>query len=358
MFTKTDTLKVKGIAICMLLFHHLFRTVERLEAYQIQVRWLPPELVANLATGARLCVWLFAFVSAYGLALKYGTSEHRPSYGRFVLERWFALMKSFWPIYVVVFVLSFFLFQNPVEVYGGNPLYAVLDFLGIADFFETPMLSSVWWYMCFAQFLVLVVPGIWILMEKTGVVSILLVYVFVRFYGQGFTSLFGGAYINYIYAIMMGVGCVKYRVFERTRNFSLIGGVLEAIALLALTAGCVYLRVRFSADDVWGITPVLFGVASLCVCMFVKKYICVSALEKPLAFLGRHSGNIFMVHALLFMYYPRLVYGTHNVILSFLTLLAVSLAISIVIEQLKKWTRYDKLLSSIFQRITEKIQES
>ena len=33
MFTKNDTLKVKGIAICLLLFHHLFMSENRIDTY-------------------------------------------------------------------------------------------------------------------------------------------------------------------------------------------------------------------------------------------------------------------------------------------------------------------------------------
>ena len=38
-----------------------------------------------------------------------------------------------------------------------NIVHMFLDFMGWADFFGTPTLTGVWWYMCFAQILIWVI---------------------------------------------------------------------------------------------------------------------------------------------------------------------------------------------------------
>lgn len=70
-------------------------------------------------------------------------------------------------------------------------------------------------------------------------------------------------------------------------------------------------------------------------------------VEKVLSFLGKHSGNIFMTHALIYTFYPNVVYYTKNVILSWLTLLSISLCLSIVLEKLKELTKYNCLIKNI-----------
>lgn len=356
-FAKNDTLKVKGIAVCMLLFHHLFRTVERIEAYGLRIPgFLSPELIAFVATASRVCVWIFAFLSAYGLALKYEKVKNKTTYFRFVYHQWWSLMMPFWFIYIVVFVLSFLLFRNPMEVYAGSWLNLPLDFLGLADLFETPMLSSVWWYMCFAQVLVLVLPLLVELVDRTGVCSIAIVYLFLSFFGSGFTSTYGGAYANYIYAILLAILCVKYRLFERFGQIRGKGAALaEGITLLAVFAGGACLKVRMSGTVIERVGTMVSAVSVMALCLFAQKYIRIPWIEKVLAFLGKHSGNIFMIHGLIFVYHPEIVYWSGRVSVSFITLLVISLTASILIEQMKKWLRYDRLMSTVSKSILEKL---
>jgi uncharacterized membrane protein len=60
-----DTLLIKGIAICLMLWHHLF--------------FQNPEfgfLVFHTAQLSKLCVALFLFISGYGLTIQYNTIQY------------------------------------------------------------------------------------------------------------------------------------------------------------------------------------------------------------------------------------------------------------------------------------------
>ena len=103
-FDKTETGKVKGIAICLLLFHHLFYSQARVDAGGVVFRWLPQSLVMSLATGARVCVPIFVFLSAYGLTVQYGKLGDAPSRRDrliFMKKHWLSLMKPYWFIYIL-----------------------------------------------------------------------------------------------------------------------------------------------------------------------------------------------------------------------------------------------------------------
>ncbi|MBS6765015.1 MAG: hypothetical protein KH304_15740, partial [Clostridium sp.] len=116
MFKRIDTLKVKGIAISLLLFHHLFYSTARIEANGVVFHLLSQDTVEGLATASRICVWIFAFLSAYGLTSKYIKEDiKRPTI--FIAKSWISLMKSYWFIYIIVFILSFIFFNNPLEIY-------------------------------------------------------------------------------------------------------------------------------------------------------------------------------------------------------------------------------------------------
>ena len=70
-FDKRQTLKVKGVAICLLLFHHLFYASSRLDAGGVSFPVVSRETIMAIASGCRVCVWMFVFLSSYGLAKRY-----------------------------------------------------------------------------------------------------------------------------------------------------------------------------------------------------------------------------------------------------------------------------------------------
>lgn len=74
----------------------------------------------------------------------------------------------------------------------------------------------------------------------------------------------------------------------------------------------------------------------------------LSVIEKGLAFCGRHSMNIFLFHTFIYYYWFReFIYATRNPLLIFVTLFAICLILSVIIEKLKRFIRFDKFVSKI-----------
>ena len=68
----------------------------------------------------------------------------------------------------------------------------------------------------------------------------------------------------------------------------------------------------------------------------IHKYI-----TKVLAFIGKHSMNIFLFHTFIFYFwFQDIVYASRNPIIIFLTLLAICIPISMALEWIKKYTIY------------------
>ena len=67
--TKTISEKIKGIAILLMIAHHLFMVGSGKNFIPLN-SWIPVELFFSV-TG-KICVGLFAFVSGYGLFLANG----------------------------------------------------------------------------------------------------------------------------------------------------------------------------------------------------------------------------------------------------------------------------------------------
>ena len=66
-FTVDKTNLCKGVAILIMLFHHLFFRPESwsLYFYTIKIREIP--LIGYIASQGKMCVAIFIFLSAYGL---------------------------------------------------------------------------------------------------------------------------------------------------------------------------------------------------------------------------------------------------------------------------------------------------
>lgn len=110
---KQQTTKIKGVAILLLLFHHLFYSASRMEENQMVFHLVSETFVQNIALCARVCVWIFAFLSAFGLSRKYrmlSSSHDGQSVNQFIKAHWISLMKPYWFVFVLIFLrpLCFF----------------------------------------------------------------------------------------------------------------------------------------------------------------------------------------------------------------------------------------------------------
>lgn len=354
-FTKSDTLKTKGIAICLLLFHHAFRTVNHIANANVVIPdFLTAETIASIAYDFRICVWIFAFLSAYGLGKKYLENKRDMSPTLFIYYQYWGLMKPYWFIYILVFILSFFIFTDPLTIYKGNYLHILLDFLGLSDLFTAPMLTSVWWYMSFAQILVLLIPALVLFVDKFGVLSLFIAHFGLLSFGSGFHSDYGGYYSIYLYTVLMAVLCAKYSIFEKLCKRNLLLSILGFVLLPIIFFGCAHLKVYFSGTVISSISTVFSGISAIALCLFVMRYTQVPVVKQVLSFLGKHSGNIFMIHSLILSYYPKIIFVSRSILISFLTLLVISLMCSIVIELIKKVLHYDTFITKISQTFLRK----
>lgn len=339
---KQQTMKIKGVAILMLLFHYLFYSASRIEENQMVFYLLPQQLIQNIALCARVCVWIFAFLSAFGLSRKYmmlKTPCDRRSINHFVRSHWISLMKPYWFVFVLMFLASFVIFQNPMDIYQWNPVYIFLGFFGASDFFGTPTLCGVWWYMCFAQIVLFFIPILFELCRKLGWITIVICFVLIQFAGEGIKSSYGGAYIGYLMVVLVGILCAQNNTFERIKEkmFHKWQRILLAMVLLAAIFISLYVQLMYS----WGDRARLFmSLAAILISLFVYLFMTYPVLECVLKFLGKYSGIIFMVHGFAYLHYPKLIYWSHNVVLTYLTLLVVSLLLSMGIMQLQRLLHY------------------
>ena len=359
-FTKTDTAKVKAIAIILMMFHHLFRVDRYIVAFQIKLpSFLNETQVTRIATDARICVWIFVFLSAYGVATKLCSNPNGESVSKTIFKQWWALMKPYWFVYMLLFFVSFLFPQSAYAFHQGSWPRILADFIGIAEFIGTDLWMGVWWYMCFAQVLLLILPLLLILVDKIGVLILPIAYLTVQFVNPGIKSTYGGYYGNYLYAVVLAVLFVKYELFERLgKKREGMFATLEAIFFLSAFLMLAHWKVSLSSTAFSGIATLLSAFSVAFLCLFAQKYLTAKWMESVLAYLGKHSGNIYLVHFAVYIYLPQIVFCTKTVVGSVAILLGISLVISIILEGLKKLIQYDKLMNVICDKILKCVSGS
>ena len=356
-FDKDDSTLLKGCAILMMLFHHLFLSKSRFKGYEISFAPFSMNFVVNVAYMFKFAMGLYAFISGYGLLLSFQNLTDRKSITRNTKRRLLKLFFSFLFCYVICFIASMCIDRYPLQVYFKRNvlegvIYLILDTLGLSDLFGTPTLISSWWYMSAAIMFIILAPMIISGTKKTGYLpACFLCIALPRLIGNGFPG--GTNPWSVLLPYLLGMIAADYSVFDKIDAFlsSKKFGFWAVLAFCLLGMALSYgVSTMVKRKEVWELHFGLLTIPWILFCNYILGSI--SFLRKPLIFLGKHSMNIYFTHTFIRSRYGNsLVYSRGHFVMVFLTLLFLSLLLSIFIESFKKVLRYDKFTKSIIERI-------
>ena len=358
-FTKEHSALVKGAALLMMLWHHNFLE-GRFEKYDLNLWPLAEYQVTDLASFFKICVSLFAFISGYGLYLSYKKSaERKVRNGDWVLSRYCSTMGGYWFVVVLSWIVCALVDGRPARIYDFDiSLFrgiwnAALDFLGLSNFFGSPILNGTWWYMSAATVFILLTPVLFWAMERFGSLTVMgIVFVLPRLCG-GYPG--GNGWLSFLMAFYMGMVFSKDALFDRWTGYweekctTLPRRALKLLGSMAALALLYKLFGRISSTMYWDIK---WGLIPVAVILFIRDYLSrIPVVSRVLMFIGDHSMNIFLTHTFIRHYYcAGFTYSWDNIPMILLVLLVISIAMSYAIEGLKKLTRYEQLLNRCFGR--------
>ncbi len=108
-FERNDTLQLKGIAIIMMLFHHLFGREALFKNYAISFFPLNKEFVVNMSLSFKICVSIFVFITGYGLTLSlkklYEGKVKNKHIFKWTSERLIKTLSGFWIIAILSYII-------------------------------------------------------------------------------------------------------------------------------------------------------------------------------------------------------------------------------------------------------------
>ena len=348
-FGKSESNKAKGIAIILLVFHHLCFMNSFFKTYSMK-SILPQRIVVDMAVLARICVPIFIFISAFGTAKIYIAKKNEMSVFRFICSRLIILMSARWFIYPFQLLLAYTLRGNTIgSIYKHSFKYAFFDFMGWGDFFKTPMIAGINWYIFLAQLIIIFTPVVCKMIENYGKASLFFAYILMVLLKGNMVSSFGGDYVNYIFISILGCLFASECLFDKLKYKH---KYILAFSLFVILLGLLYFKraASYSKFDYKGTHMVGFAFAALIICMLVSIFH-KNILLKPLEVLGEYSGNIFYLH--IFVIKCDLL---HDKIDSVALLLIVSVVIcfilSVIIELIKKLIHFNQFVLFIKKKIS------
>lgn len=342
-FDKTSTNICKGIAILLMYIHHSFYSPDSWKGAKIIFSPLTKGQMISIAQLCKVCVSIFVFLSAYGV---YRSSQSRNSdqsglsakqYLPTVGRRYLTLLYNFVFIYILTQLLSPVIGISRIDIYGTSRIerifYTIIDGLGLADALSTPTYNATWWYMSLAFLLILILPLLAKAADYLGYALFPLAVLVPPLLGLSTKAVF----FRYLVAIVMGLLCAKYDIFERLNEQMNSGKIKFILYILVALAGTgILLIFRHKLGFIY----LLDGIIATLICFLGHTVLrIIPLINQIFALFGKYSMNMFMIHTLIrgkSSNFHALSYAPRYPVLIILLLLVDTLILSIAIEYLKK----------------------
>ena len=351
MFTKEDTNRLKGIAILLLIFHHMYRTEGDIELIAAKGVVMTDGDLSMTAFIFRICVFMFCFLSAFGMSAGIGGKMIRP---RYFLYRVWRLLSPYWFTLISVNALYLLIHHS---FYYKNILFFFGDVIPVLDIIGQPfeMFNGVFWYMNLTLVLVFILPLIHLITRKTGPLLLILTALVYSFIPVVLNSPYGGPYASYLFAAEAGVLFQVYDVFGRIKkDYIKMSAVLKCaicIGLFLYSALCPYIAWYIIPDDHYGFQSMLHTLGAVSLMLMGYLFFTGRFIAKPLEVLGKYSYDMFLIHVMLLRRVAFLLRALRFVPLQYIAMAGICFLAAYVLYLLKKYSGWLKVISLVSDKI-------
>lgn len=327
MLSKSESLRLKGSAILIMVFLHLFNRTENVKGCSISINFLGEPLVSQLAKFVEICVPLYLFLSGYGLFLLF-----RKNNGISPLKRILKLYFIFWSCFILFIPLGCILVP---DMYPGSLLAFFENLIAYKTSYNWE-----WWFVFPFVLLLLSSNVILKFVYKNSIITILVVSSIIYFFSYLIISLYKPLLLEYhilfnlfeymrmICSFMWGALFAKYDLFLKIKDI---------IRLNTCWTNVLMFSILFVAFTIRSILPihaasVLFMIVFVCCFSQINMN---SRLEKFFVLLGEHSTNIWLVHTFFcYYFFHDFIYGLRYPVLIYIVTLLLSFISSLLINKI------------------------
>lgn len=362
--SKSESAMLKGIAVLMMLFHHLFYKPERYVKYGWFGYFDHQGVFIFIAKNFKVCVSLFVVITGFGLLMveKKYRQKHPESQGLFkdlrrmykkALSRYWDLIRTLLYIMVVALVITHLLGADKtlMSVYKSvvdATIGFVLNVTGLAFYFGVKWFNNSWWYTAVAVAYILLFPILYISWKKIspiitcvmiGVVDLVLF----------FMNISIPNILLYMPVLLFGMLCAEYDILDKIFNWA-HQHIWRRIGLILLSC-IVYIAASWVKEYLVNKDGnfMFYVVMVFAVLLVVKLGISsIPGVRKVLEVLGVNSRYMWLIHVFIYSHwFTQPLYHLQNVWLIYFVLVASSLALSWILrfifefsgKQIKKFIR-------------------
>lgn len=231
-FSKEHTNIAKGIAVIMLLIHHLFYSTDY--AYtELQIFGI--NFWNTLAFFCKTTVAIFVILSGFGLYKSFSKHENLTE---FYKKHFAKIYLNYWYIWLLFVPAGLFIYGRTFQtIYGDHTILKLAgNLLGVQNYFGYWGYNPTWWFISLILALYLIFPLLYFLSKRKYILEIL--------FFASFSLYAVKCNLNYILCYLPsfigGILIAKYSLFEKTYTVLTKNklNVYAAIALFfALLAG-------------------------------------------------------------------------------------------------------------------------
>jgi peptidoglycan/LPS O-acetylase OafA/YrhL len=312
-FAVSDTLFCKGLAICMVLIHHLFYTTMDYGVITYQIALI-----------SQVGVSIFVFLSGFGLFRSY-TNRGEAGIMKYYFLRLKKLYVPYWFVWVLFVPFTVIFFNRSfASVYGSNIMERLIEnILGVHILFDFWGYNPTWWFVSLIIGLYVLSPVIFYIIEKQHIFAVIYSVLIFRM-PPLFLTL-------YLFSFVLGAYVSSERIIENVANIMRSHFVLKLIVYISILFLLIWQRQfgifkSMAPSDSSSIDAIL----SLLIIVICFEYFKQIKLLKILfTFTGKHAYNIFLIHTFfLTIYLGNFIYSFDYVPLIFIVLLIISLIAS------------------------------
>lgn len=361
-FSREDTKIIKGIAIILMLMHHLWSFPDRISGGEFRyfISIFGQSSISYLGAFGKICVPIFFFLGGYGI---YKACEKKPFD---LISKIKGLYISYWKVFLIFVPIGFIMFSN-------QPIYCKSEYIctRYSNFSTKEFINNFlclnnsyngeWWFLRSYIYAIITYPVIEKIINKfsktTNICLIIIGSILITnfFPALGEIETLGYLNNNYLYRIFLGqsspfiacfwIGCLmakensllKLKILLKNNN--LLSPILDFIFIAII----IFMRNSGIGDTL----DIIYVPFLIIFCIDLLQYF--KKIKTFLLYIGKESTNMWLIHSFYcYYFYPivKIVVNQNYAILSLFILIAITYISSLTITKFwdKLYTTYNKII--------------
>ena len=320
-FSKDSADIIKGLAIVLMVIHHTFAFPNRIQ--NVEYVLLFNNLELYIAEFGRICVFIYLFLSGYGLC--YYTSKNNGISYKNIFKRILNLLKIYWIVMFIFVPLGFIL-----NIYKFNIKEFIMNFTTLSSSYNLE-----WWFINTYIILILIFPILYKLIRNRSIMKIIGISLVIHLTSIAIyivmpsidsiliTRILRLVLIYQLYFII-GYICCEHKLLDKLNKYMIRKRLDNLMIQTLLILICILIRKVTSISD-FIIGPIIIY-SSLIVIKKIK-------IENIFKFLSNHSTNIWLIHSFFcYYYFQKIAFYPKYSILIILWIMTICIGISYIIN--------------------------